>query len=230
MGRASRPPVAVCAFYATIIARKTRPTKLDRLIWSKSMISDSYKGMVDEVFKDGEALRIAHGYLMNMSRGFYNQELVDAVVQKYINRYDIYDAYTFMQIWGLLGTGHCLHCKIYINETPDSDKETESNNLKLKNLPHPFYGEFEGGPGDDDGILGWSDEIDIKTEWDEKYSCNYKVGITVPLEVGYTEAFTTLFHICHSGGVARWAYQSKFVYLFLINKNIPWPSKPFFND
>lgn len=138
--------------------------------------------------------------------------------------YDIYDAYFFAQVWGMLLTGSVVACRVNINETPPRDNQFVKFNEILGTLQHPFEARFAGGPGtlDNDGHFEWKEPIVFTSLIPDKLSAVQLPASLVPLECGSTKGFTTFLHImAGETGVARWPYGSQDVWLLkLVDKAI----------
>ena len=107
--------------------------------------------------------------------------------------------------------------QIYVGRTPERDHNVEANDQALKNLPHPFEGEFWGGTQGHDGLIRWKTPIHCvvdhgptKTRAFGIVGENARIG--AELEVGYVPAYKTLLGISFANvGVgcahyARWPY------------------------
>lgn len=90
--------------------------------------------------------------------------------------------------------------------TPFGDRRKKKNNDRLSKLGYPFFGEFEGGRGECDGVVTWEEPIMIGGR-------EYGENLYAPLEVGDTLATTTLWHLMTEGLLARWPYGSDSIYI-----------------
>jgi hypothetical protein len=165
----------------------------------------------DLMDSDTDAFSVINDIYLKLVRGFYDENIVDAIFQKSRGNIDIYDAYSFAKVWAMLQSGDCFLVPIQVADTPYPDKEKEKNQKVFKTLPPPFGAEFVGGWGYSDGSFFWDDTIFVDTN-----DKTMPPGV-VPLEVGSTAAEVTYFHIIDEGGVARLPYASNIVYLFLAN-------------
>lgn len=159
-------------------------------------------------------------YIEQMQNGFYPQGFVNAVYQPAFDWYpDIYTAYCFAHVNAWIGTGLVLTAKVEAGEEPLPDRDVEGNNAILNELPRPFEAEFTGPASNwdkDDGVFSWTEPVEFGQIL---YTGTEKVSIVAPrrisLEVGTTQADTTLCHILQNGGLARWPYGSIWIYLFV---------------
>lgn len=176
--------------------------------------------------------------------GYYNLEIVNSIFQYPEWSYpDLYDAYYFALTWAKIIDKDLYFLKIPLNEEPSSDKEVEDNNYKLETGLSRYYTLFtderlrvynkglfkaqfkpeKGRGATSDGSFHWTKPLVVENEKCQDISKSKKVLIKippgkVPLEVGSTDSFTTFQHLEENGGVARWAYNSKDIILF-INSN-----------
>jgi hypothetical protein len=120
-------------------------------------------------------------------------------------------------------------------ETPHPDARRRENGAILTNLHPPYVAEvyqYQDDPSRGDGILRWTQPIRVLTSTDTSLiierrtkTCREKDLILdmmrtlppgqVPLEIGYTKASKTLFHLLHDGGVARWPYGQQEIRLWV---------------
>jgi len=163
-------------------------------------------------------------YIEQMRNGFYPQGFVDAVCQSTTGWYpDLYVAYCFANVCAWIGAGLVLTAKVEVGEEPLPDRDVEGNNIILSNLPWPFEAEFTGAKSsqdNDDGTFSWSKPVEFGQVL---YTGVEKAALIgprgTPLEVGTTNADRTLRHILH-GGLARWPYESEWIYLFVPTKEL----------
>ena len=162
-------------------------------------------------------------------RRLLNKEIdkifVDAVFQ--YNHYkfpypDIYDAYLFCQIETRLIMGELLYFRIPLGQVPVGNsqvainqkslneglKDSSIDGIELKAVVAPE----KGRGARKDGQLRWEKEL----IGEAKDGTIYEVAPDyIPLEIGTTDSITTYQHIVRDGGVARWAYDSKELVLFI---------------
>lgn len=183
---------------------------------------DSMKGAIDrQMTDDPDWASVYYRTLKRLEQGFYDQEWVDVIFQKYegfiIN---IYDAAFFSQSWILMGACELLYCKAQVGEPPGSDEDIAGNNNKLKNLPPPFRATFSPGKGAviGDGQLNWNMDLEVGMERGGKH---FGPVVIAPgqatLEVGFTRATTTWYILNHQHFLARWPYFSEWIYLLYKN-------------
>lgn len=169
-------------------------------------------------------------------KSYYATWYVDILFQKF-GRFpaDIYDAYCFLQVHSMIQCGDLMSVYVDVGKEPEADKNIEYNDGVLKNLSYPFSGTFYGGLGDQDGRLSWLGDIKVNrtnhttdlTD-EEVEQCNKQCSHvqvvdfnghadqSAPLEVGYTQAWTTLLHLKRSGSLARWPYGSTKIWLLVM--------------
>ncbi len=122
-------------------------------------------------------------------------------------RFDWYDAAGMYEVALHLQAGLCVALRVDLGQRPGRDREEATNQAKLDTLPAPFNAWCASGNADDDGRLEWASEIGVAHEVDggERIVVAYPPS-GVPIEIGYTEPETTVFHLVRDGGVARWPY------------------------
>jgi hypothetical protein len=196
------------------------------------------KNVCDEALKDPAWKTVLSDVYIRMMTGFYDQKILDVILQKYRCNYDIYDAYSFTLIFSAIFTGDVAIMELNIGEKPFADKEVKKNNETIsrvekielleninsgiqENTGKIFRGEFWGGLADSDGIIEWKKSIRMHKFSEDGSSTIINVpGRSVPLEVGYTSGGRTYNHLFSEHGLARWPYESTNVTLLvLINKD-----------
>lgn len=167
---------------------------------------------VAEVIRDPKAAQILSLIHQRLVTGFYQEEWQDIIFQNFREPVDIVCAHDFAQVWAMLQGGEIVTCQIQA-EPPHRDAFIAENNELLTHLPFPFEAEFIGGLGDDDGTLEWKAPIEMSAVGRALGASFTRIVKPrgIPLEVGYTSATTTLFHLNQSGAVARWPYGHKFI-------------------
>lgn len=153
-------------------------------------------------------------------RKFYETAFVDAVFQKW-ERFPITftDAYGFMLAYTNVLTGRWRIARVTVGETPLADKETESNNARLRGLNPQFGANFLGGPGDHDGSFWWHDHLHLGGSVLVNDQIVDGAPITVgpgqvALEVGYQAVGKTLTMMHQNRSMARWPYDSDSIWIF----------------
>jgi hypothetical protein len=156
----------------------------------------------------GWAQLICDGFT-ELVKGFWDSEYVALIMDRWGGSITFGDVYCFLNMHALLASGKALRTTIKLGGEPHSDRFAAENNELLTRLPFPFSGRFLGGQGDNDGSIEWSRPIEADGILDggERRVATIPAG-QAPLEVGYTNAFTTLFHLKESWNVARWPYGS----------------------
>jgi hypothetical protein len=132
------------------------------------------------------------------------------------SRRDWYDAAALIEVGLHLQAGWCVVTVVPINATPGRDRDEQSNQAKLDELPQPFSARCESGKGDDDGWLAWDAPISIRHVMDNGAPLLVRFPPSgIPLEIGHTEPETTIWHMRREGGVARWPYGAERITLLL---------------
>jgi hypothetical protein len=183
------------------------------------MQEEDTKRRIEKVLRDEININeLVFGCLHDIHQGKYNQELLSAICQKNIGKYDIYDAYVFLKIYSAIQTGRVLFDTVNIGVTPYSDSAIDENNKALKNLPPPFIAKFipeKGGSANDDGYLTSDCEtLQLKRINNGEETLADVLFLDVSLEVGTTASHKTFEHVLAENGVARWAYGSETLYIF----------------
>lgn len=132
------------------------------------------------------------------------------IVQKWNEEYDVFDAHCFLEIWWRIQRHEVAVIPLGPIPPPSNDRNREHNNGAMASLPSPFSGVFVGGTGDDDGCISWNEPLTAGEAFPEAIPPG-----SLPLEVGYTAAWTTLRHWFYGFGVARWPYGSERLYLLI---------------
>ena len=150
-------------------------------------------------------------YLVKIQLGHFSKSYLDTVLQKWRDSpYDLYDAYTFCQVHGLIFGGAIAMAEVNIGYEPQADKEVAFHKEVLQRRDDKlFHGDFWGEKAEYDGWINWTrpTRFEIKR-------CNDKGRLIgrdfpvlepreVPLEVGYTEGSRTLTHLRFRGALAR---------------------------
>ncbi len=114
-----------------------------------------------------------------------------------------------------LSIGCASIVSIGVNETPSKDKAHDANVIKLSNLPNGFDSSVWFRKELEDGSVSWKDFKGCPTQLDSNFH-----GIQQSrLEVGYVLIETLFTHIKQSRTFSRWAYDSKNIYVFSLNRN-----------
>lgn len=139
-------------------------------------------------------------------------------------KWDIYDAYAFAAVHAMLDDGLVFAVKIEVGSTPTADLKVTENQRRLDEIAEPFSATFLGRAGYDfDGYLNWNEPIklghvfqsSLKLITPDQFKC-------VALEVGFTKPSRTLTHLKTEFGVARWPYNSSYIYLLVRSDVTRW--------
>jgi hypothetical protein len=164
-------------------------------------------------------------------KGSFEQAYVDAAGQMRRSTprtWPPHQAAAFLQLHAMTGSGRYAIARVEVGSTPKADAEREANADALVGLSEPFIAELdrEQKAADEDGVLHWTQEITATrcTGAVQLMNCGVKDPVvapvmvqpcSVPLEVGTTMPSRTLLHLVEDGGVARWAYGSTDLFVFL---------------
>jgi len=168
--------------------------------------------------------------LARLRRGnYYEQELVDAIFQKWRWPCTFADAFAFTKVYSeLVNNGNPMlrMVRIRVGATPCSDKARDENNRRLKGLSPQFSAQFWGGCGDHDGWFGWHDHLHLCGNVNVDGALVEGPTVTVsahklPLEVGTQSAAKTLHMVMRNFGVARWPYGSDDVWVICNVRLLP---------
>jgi len=165
---------------------------------------------------------ILRQYITKLASGFWEESYVNCAFQLAFGNCDIYAAYCFAHFHAWVSIGKVLAATVELGLEPSEDKAISEMNEKLGSLPKPFTGAFWGGSDTQDGFIKWTEPIELG-----QIDCTGREIVAtvkpkcIPLEVGWTRPDTTIYHILGDGGLARWPYRSKNIYLFVRNPN--WP-------
>ena len=190
---------------------------------------------VDELMLDADWAQMLAQTLKRLKENFYGFDYVSAIFQNFerAGKVSIYDAYAFLMIHSDIHLGRVLIRCVNLNATPGGDSAQKNSDV-IARIKSPFRGAFDGGPGDQDGYIAWKTPVIF-----QRHACAHLKEIVnqcptesvtigpsnVPLEVGYTKASRTLMHLRGDRGVARWAYGSKYLWIFYAeNKSYALPS------
>jgi len=155
-------------------------------------------------------------YLKKLRKREFNDEYADIVFQDYRGKITIYDAYAFMQVHAMRCSGKLAMVRVYVGAGPSKDEKVKENNEILFNMPDGFKAFFEGGKGVGDGQLRWEKDITldmVRVRGDKEKHELLTIGPgAAVLEVGYTNALTTLYHLSRTS-LARWPYGQEWITL-----------------
>ncbi len=199
------------------------------------MFARTWRDAIDaEMARDHRVVSRRHGLLRMMSANtVMGRPLVAAVSQRWCSsRYDWYDATAFDEVVTSAELGWLVVAYGHVGATPGRDREQQANDAKLQGLPAPFEAWFAGGQGDCDGWLSWQGYLSVDHPLVDESILRMRFPTSgVPLEVGSTDPDTTIWHLRHEGGLARWPYGFDYLTLLLRTTGPPagraWPlAKP----
>lgn len=161
----------------------------------------------------------------------FTQGFVSAVGQMHRRTpesWPVHQVAAFLDIHAAVGAGRYAMVHVEVGTTPRLDAERTTNAAALSDLPEPFTArlDLDQNAADDDGTVAWAEDIIVTHSTGVPYTagCTTPESLTipitvqplqVPLEVGTTMPSRTLLHLEEDGGVARWAYDSTDLYIFL---------------
>ena len=165
--------------------------------------------------------------------GRWSQGYVNAIGQTHWHdpaRWPLDQIYSFMMVHSRIMDGEIGKVQISAHGEPSADRERAINQAALENLPGPFVAHVDldqHGSDRGDGFLAWTAPIQVEQSVGYPHS-DLATGHTapviitktlppgqVPLEIGYTLPSKTHDHLLSGRGVARWAYGSRRIYLFV---------------
>lgn len=190
--------------------------------YRKQHISFLKEKMID----DPELAKTIYKIMKNLKRKLYNPQIViDSIFQCW-KRFEVdeLDAFFFAKIYAGIITGKIGLIEIEMYKEPRNNNMSYENNNILSSLPYPFSAKFEPTNGcgyNDDGSFEWKTKINFEVQFHSKQTRINKTILVepkiIPLEIGYTKAITTYFHIVNSGGVARYPYNHTKIIIFFNN-------------
>lgn len=139
-------------------------------------------------------------------------------------------AYAYVN--SLIMSGSVVTTCVRVGATPGPDADREGNAGKLRNLGEHVQAivDISQHAADEDGWLTWSEPLPAaKCTGTTFHTSDGQSGPvqapcwlkprSIPLEIGYTMPSRTLLHLLMDGAVARWPYDSEYVYA-LVNVQI----------
>ena len=163
--------------------------------------------------------------IVQYRRGLQNRQYAhqDWFVQK-SGGYTDEDALAFADLHVMLGMGELLCCVLPIDASPKADAQDEANRAVITALRDSWW-HFDGydlvatgdvwcGLEDDDGVINTlSPAPFVKLRGNPVADTTTREIVSVgptqfPLEIGYTTAARSFFHIKQEGALARWCYGS----------------------
>ena len=178
----------------------------------------------EEMIEDPEFAKIIYDVMKKLKKQLYKPKiLVDSIFQRW-ERFEVteLEAFFFLKIYIGIVSGKIGVVQIEMNQEPKKNNMIIENNNILSSLTYPFYSEFyptNGRGYNDDGFFKWNTNIKFGIQFhSDKGRVDKTILISpniVPLEIGYTEAITTYFHLFERNGVARYPYNdTKIIILY----------------
>lgn len=151
-------------------------------------------------------------YEMKMRAGWWSSHYVDSICQPY-RGLTPEQVFMFTRVHGLIAQGRLASVPIAVCAQPSPDRARGVNASKLAELPHPFRAEVDMEQTVDhhgDGLLVWGDSITVV----DNPLTRLEPG-DASLEIGSCPASRVWQYLAEVGKVARWAYGSDRIYLFV---------------
>lgn len=133
----------------------------------------------------------------------------------------------FLRIHTGLTSGEFAQILVPLGQPPNLDANREANNLTLLALHPAFRAEVNMSQehADSDGLVWWKEAVIADRSTGERLEEGGGSRPSVqpaavdpggiPLEVGYTKPSRTLQHLVQRGGVARWPYHHRHLWILL---------------
>ena len=186
------------------------------------------KGARERLLADPKLFMACVDKIKLIESGKWPKWLVDSIFQNSrFHNTDPVDSLVFLKTYTRILDGLISVFSIPVSSTPYPDKFIVENDSVLKTMPHPFLGEFWGGLDDFDGYIEWSKPIHstvtVKKEFSTEPSHEIQWALIpekhVELEVGTNSSVKFDLALNLYGGIARWPYGHKCIYVFLSNKS-----------
>jgi hypothetical protein len=154
-----------------------------------------------------------------LKAGRYPQDYVDAICQCELTLEEVVG---FIKVHHLIASGCVWTCMVRAGGQPHGDSAIEENNELLRDLPEPFEAVFEpevGGSAHSDGLFTIKEPVQM----DKNLSMEVRATKLIepcfmPLEVGQTTATRTWLHLAEDTRLARWAYRSDWIWVFVLDR------------
>lgn len=165
----------------------------------------------------------------NLRNKLYTRDYVDTIMQTG-GSYTPSDILAFSHIHYHIGVGNIVRLTVDVGHEPQGDGALEQNNRSLATLPKLFEAQFlpeKGSAAWDDGFFsGKGNAIFERTtiptyQHLDKYLVIDLYNQWIPLEVGTTQGHISYLHLFFEGALARWAYGSTQIVVFLLVNQLP---------
>lgn len=189
---------------------------------------DTAKRTIDRLMAESPVLsRAAVQTLARLNRREFDPQLVDALMQPWgKSRLDLYDAFLFGQLSTALNEGWILVSRWNVGRAPFTDNEAEQNAALLNSLAEwsPIRARVIPGMGaNGDGVVSSREALTFGTLFVDGLQVERQIKVdTMTLEIGHTEATTTYWHLAQTRGLARWPYESRWLWLFELVNDTFW--------
>lgn len=160
----------------------------------------------------------------HLRQKLYTRDYVDAIMQTG-GHYTPSDVLAFAHIHHHICTGNIARLTVDVGDAPQGDEAIHHNNQILLGLPKLFESEFlpdKGAGAWDDGYFSGKGNAIFERTCIPKYQHLDKYLVIdlynqwIPLEVGTTQGHTSYLHLFFDGALARWAYGSTVMNIFLL--------------
>lgn len=169
-------------------------------------------------------------FIASISRGLrekrWDRNLTASLGQPSFRGWTAGEIYAFGTTLSMVYTPTFARVRIEVGSGPERDSNREGNAALLSDLPAPFVADLDMDQNGDecDGSLGWEEDITMSCwidgrDQDVVFPANPN---GVRLEVGSCNPSTVKLHLVRFGAVARWAYESPEIWLFV---GLPTPAE-----
>jgi len=176
-----------------------------------------------DFLKDADGLKALSVFAKRFEEGSWDQRYLDCIGQ-YDPRAEGWKSRAEMTAMMLvhhhLMQGYVAEVELTTyGKTPRLDRSRQANAEALMELPRPFIAsvDMEQSGAPEDGTLRWAEPIRVQVSTAVPYIAPGRRPAPVyvvrelppgkvPLEIGTTDASTTMWHFRFDGGVARWPY------------------------
>jgi hypothetical protein len=195
------------------------------------MYHDTMYTRIDAILEEShEQYRASRAILKRLNSGHYPHDYVDLLMQpSRKSRFDIYDAYLFGQLHTAIMHGWILGSRWEVGAIPAGNAEVAWNVQQLATLSDwaPICATFDpadGAVGDlGDGTVSWGQPLTFGQLFQAGKPREVQIdSSSVCLEVGSTQATTTSWHLIQWRSVARWPYESKYLWILQLLNDDFW--------
>lgn len=202
---------------------------ISNTVWNAALI-----GVVEEAIEAGCGPALVRG-VADIRAGRVPRWWQDFVFQNHFSNDVGYEEAWALAVMNMVLDSGCL-AKIVVPtpSPPAANARIGENNRLLADLPTPFYGEFDGGVEEYDGIIGWSEPV--MAYWSSAVDPTDHWETIAPGEVGLevgtmsaAKCYPLIFGraLGHEGrtvhhGLARWPYGHREITVMVCRVWRPW--------